>query len=122
MRREEPIAGPLVVRNFEEREKKALTMILSSGIKFIELGIFGSYARNEYTALSDIDILVIVNEHPPRSISGDLREELESINVDLVYSTLDYYHNSDSLFAKQLRNDYIRRLCYGEELLWNCPR
>ena len=117
MRREEPIAGPLVVKDFEEREKKALTMILSSGIKFIELGIFGSYARNEYTALSDIDILVIVNEHPPRSLSGDLREELESINVDLVYSTLDYYRNSDSLFAKQLRNDYIRRLRYGEKLL-----
>ena len=117
MRREEPIAGPLVVKDFEEREKKALNMILNSGIEFVEIGIFGSYARNEYTALSDIDILIIVNEHPPRSLSGNLREELESIKVELVYSTKEYFYNSDSLFAKQLRNDYIRRIRCGEKLL-----
>lgn len=117
MRREKPIAGPLVVKAFEEREKKAFDMILNSGLEFIELGIFGSYARNEYTSLSDIDILAIVKERPSRRLSGNLREDLESIKVDLVYSTKEYFHNSDSLFAKQLRNDYIRRLYYGEELL-----
>ena len=112
MRRDTPIAGPLVVKAF-----KALQMILDSGIEFIELGIFGSYARNEYTALSDIDILAIVNEHPPRIISGELREDLDAIGVDLIYVTPNYFDNSDSLFAREVREDYIKRLKYGERLL-----
>lgn len=117
MRRETPIAGPLVVKAFKDRELKALQMILDSGIEFIELGIFGSYARNEYTAISDIDILAIVNEHPPRRVSGNLREDLDAIGVDLIYATQDYFNNSDSLFARKVREDYIKRLKYGERLL-----
>ena len=120
MRRETPIAGPLVIKAFKDRELKALQMILDSGIEFIELGIFGSYARNEYTAISDIDILAIVNEHPPRHVSGNLREDLDTIGVDLIYATQNYFDNSDSLFARKVREDYIERLKYGEKLLWNC--
>lgn len=117
MRREKPIAGPLVVKAFEEREKKALQVILDSGIKFIELGIFGSYARNEYKATSDIDILVIVEERPSRYVSGNLREDLDMLGVDLIWSSPKYFGESTSLFARKIREDYIRRLRYGEELL-----
>lgn len=117
MRRSKPIAGPLVVKAFEERERKAIQMILDSGIEFIELGIFGSYARNEYNATSDIDILAIIKEHPSRSISGELREDLDVLGVDLVYATQEYFDNSNTLFARKVREDYIRRLKYGEKLL-----
>ena len=117
MRRTLPLAGPLVVKSFTEREQRALKLILNSGIPFIELGIFGSYARNEYKATSDIDMLAIVEEHPPRRISGELREELDSIGVQLTYSTMEYFTSSNSNFAKHVREDYIRRLKYGEKLL-----
>ena len=119
MRRETPLAGPLVVRSFKEREIKALELIIESGIEFIELGIFGSYARNEYKSTSDIDIIAIVKDHPPRRISGELREDLEMIGVDLIYSSPDYFSNSQSLFARCVRKDYIRRLVYGERILWD---
>ena len=117
MRRETPLAGPLVVKSFKEREIKALELIIESGIEFIKLGIFGSYARNEYKSTSDIDIIAIVKDHPPRRISGEIREDLEMIEVGLIYSSPDYFSNSQSLFAKCVCKDYIRRLVYGERIL-----
>ena len=53
----------------------------------IMIGIFGSYARNEQTKDSDIDILVSFNKRLTlidlSKIKNELSEKLE-INVDLV--------------------------------------
>ena len=115
--RDTPIAGKLVVSKFKEREELALKAIINSGIEFIELGFFGSYARNEYKATSDIDTLVITNTRPSREGSGELRAELDSLGVDLVYMSIDYFTNSKSNFACKVRKDYIRRLTYEERVL-----
>ena len=110
MGRDTPLVGSKVKECFERREKEALELIRDSGINFVELGIFGSYARNEYTATSDIDMLAIVKTHPDRRISGELREILDNIKVDLVYVTPEYFANSTDNFACKVREDYIRRL------------
>lgn len=110
MRREQPIAGSLVVEAFKEREQKALTMIKNSGITYLEVGLFGSYARNEYKATSDIDILIIVNEFPSWSIRSDLRCDLDMIDVDAHFMTKEYFEHDDSRFTRHVRKDYLKLL------------
>ena len=70
------------IKSILEREKK--TLFQKYPIQ--SLGIFGSYARDEQTALSDVDLLV---EFHDQIGSGfiDLAEELEDllgVKVDLV--------------------------------------
>lgn len=45
----------IVKQNFKERYNKCLEAIKNSEINYESVGIFGSYAREEYTARSDID-------------------------------------------------------------------
>lgn len=54
-------------------------------VKFTELGIFGSYARGDYKATSDIDFYTVVEERPDRVLSGNLRQDIEDTGTDLVY-------------------------------------
>lgn len=110
MRREQPIAGSLVVEAFKEREQKALSMIKDSGIPYLEVGFFGSYARNEYKATSDIDILIVVEELPSRVDRGNLRYELQDIDIDAHFMTKEYFEHDNSLFTQCVREDYVRRL------------
>ena len=37
-------------------QNEMVSRILKQNFDFVEIGIFGSYARNEYNALSDVDI------------------------------------------------------------------
>lgn len=110
MRREKPIAGPLVAAAFTERADKAISIIQQSNIQFLEVGFFGSYARNEYKATSDIDIIVIVEELPSPCDRSDLRFELEDLEVDVHFMPKAYFENDESLFTKCVREDYVRRL------------
>lgn len=102
-----------VKNHFSDRLEQAIDLIKQSGIQYIEFGIFGSYARQEYKATSDIDICIIVNDHPDNTVSGLLRTDAEEIKVDIVYVTPSTFKNSDSLFIKNLRRDY-RRICLYE--------
>ena len=54
--------SPVVKKSFEERKEKVSRLIKNSGINYNKFGIFGSYARNDYTASSDIDFCLIVDE------------------------------------------------------------
>lgn len=89
-----------------ERLKKGLALIKSSGIEWLEIGIFGSFAREDYKATSDIDFCVKVEEIPNYKVSGRLREELELLGADLVWVTPKSFKESDSLFMRNLRRDY----------------
>lgn len=99
--------SPLVENNFKQREREVADLIRSSGIDYVKFGIFGSYARKEYTASSDIDFCIIVNSKPNRCHSGALRESAELLGTDITIVSLDYFNNDDSNFAKQLRRDFI---------------
>lgn len=70
---------------------KGIECVLNSGLKFTELGIFGSYARGE---------------HYDRVLSGNLRQDLEDMGADLVYIRED----SDSLLCRNIRKDGVRLL------------
>ena len=98
---------------FRKREKRILDMIMESGISYLEIGVFGSYARGEYTEKSDIDFCVIVEEHPDRRVSGLLRSEADELGADIVYVRPEYFHQDESRFARDLRRDY-RCLIHGQ--------
>lgn len=91
---------------FKGRLKQALQLIDSYNIDYQKIGIFGSYARNEYNSRSDIDLCLIVNSKPSRKISGSLREECELIGVDIVFVTQEYFESNTSRFAEKLRRDW----------------
>lgn len=95
-------------QHFADRLERAVRLIDSYGITYEEMGIFGSYARGDYTNQSDIDICLIVKEHPERGVSGSMRCDAEEMGVDVVYVRREYFTDSNEWFAQNLRKDYKR--------------
>lgn len=88
--------------------EKILTQLkpeLSSRFYVGQIGYFGSYARNEQTAISDIDILVELTQ-PLGWEFFDLQETLENalhLKVDLV---------TINALKKQLKDSILREVKY----------
>lgn len=95
---------------FERRLQSCINLIHDYGIRYKEIGIFGSYARNNYKATSDIDICIVTDHRPDMMTSGSLREELELMGADLVWVSSESFLNSNTNFMKKLRRDYRRIL------------
>lgn len=89
-------------------QNEMIERILAQEFDFVEIGVFGSYARGEYTALSDIDICVIVKEMPSRYITGWLRDDAEELGADICFITEEQFENSETVFMSNLRRDYRR--------------
>lgn len=99
-----------VREDFKQREKKVLQLIQSYQIQFHKVGIFGSYARNDYKATSDIDFCIVTDNRPDRVVSGSLREDAELFGADVIFVSTEYFSNDNSNFARQLRADFRRVL------------
>lgn len=95
-------------------QNEMVSRILKQNFDFVEIGIFGSYARNEYNALSDADICVIVKEMPTRYITGWLRDDEEELGADICFIIEEQFESSDTQFMNNLRIDY-RRVYYGKK-------
>ena len=91
-----PYVSPVVENDFKDRLNKCVDIIKNSSIKYQSFGIFGSYARNDYKASSDIDFCIIVPEKPERWMMGALREELEMLHADVVFVTPQYFEHDNS--------------------------
>lgn len=91
-----------------------ISLIKSSGIHYVEFGVFGSFARNEVNVTSDVDFVIIVNEIPDRNMLGLLRSKLETVNCDLLVLLKETFNNPDSLISKNVKHDYKRIGCYEE--------
>lgn len=90
---------------FKIRLHNVIECIKSYDIEYLEIGIFGSYAKGEATGRSDIDICLVVTEKPPRQITGALRCDAEELGADVVFVTREYLEG-DTTFAKNLRRDW----------------
>ena len=77
-----PYVSPVVENDFKDRLNKCVDIIKNSSIKYQSLGIFGSYARNDYKASSDIDFCIIVPEKP-ESPPGRAPDDLSGFNIFL---------------------------------------
>ncbi len=95
-------------------QNEMIKRILEQRFDFIEIGIFGSYAREEYNALSDVDVCVIVKEMPSRYVTGWLRDDAEELGADICFITEEQFENSNTTFMNNLRRDY-RRIYDGQE-------
>ena len=87
---------------------RSINIVKESNIEFVEFGIFGSIARNEYDCNSDIDIVIIVNALPDKRDIADLRCRLEESNCDLAVLLKDSFDNPTSMFHKKVKEDYRR--------------
>ena len=96
----------VVKQAYRQREQKVLQLIKDSGISYIKVGVFGSYARQEYKSGSDIDFCIIVEEKPDHATSGWLREDADMLGADIVIVTETYFKEDQSEFARQLRRDF----------------
>lgn len=97
---------------FIERFKHGISLIKKSDISFIECGCFGSFARNDFNCLSDIDFIVIVKDinSIDKGSFSSLKNELKSIDCDLAVLTEEHFNNPNTAFAFQVRKDYRRVL------------
>lgn len=111
MRKEKPLVGQRVITYFDEKANNAIHQIQSSNIPYLEVGFIGSYARNEYLVTSDIDILVVLPDDFELSAEASkLRDDLDDVDVDIVYVHKSYFVESQSNFAKHIHEDYIKVL------------
>lgn len=98
----------VLYNKFVQRQNEVLHLISEYenryNLEWNDIGVFGSFARREANATSDIDI-VIIAEKPDRYISGNLREEADMLKADIVFMRKEDLLNSDSLFCRNIRRD-----------------
>ena len=94
-----------------ENKKALLQKIIANlkeeveGLRYIIL--FGSYARGEEKATSDLDILLLTEQEITREIRGGLSSECEEKNIDLVFYTMEQFDASDCLLISEIRKEGI---------------
>ena len=96
--------------NFERRKQAVLELIGATKLQYVSVGVFGSYARDEYRTSSDIDFCIIVDEKPSRAVIGPLRDDAEEFGAEIIFVTEEYFNKDTSQFAQNLRRDYRRLL------------
>ncbi len=69
--------------------------------------LFGSYARMEYHAGSDIDLLVLTDKEVPREQRGHLHSVFEEQGADLVFYTVSEFQESTCRLIKEIRKDGV---------------
>lgn len=87
---------------------RSINIVKESNIKYVEFGVFGSIARDDYDCNSDIDIAIIVDMLPDKRDIADLRCRLEESNCDLAVLLKDSFDNPTSVFHKKVKEDYRR--------------
>lgn len=87
-----------LVRYLEKLQNvKSLSMVV----------LFGSYARMEQRAGSDLDILAITETEVPREVRGQLCSWFEENEADLIFYTRKQFEESDCRLVREVRKDGI---------------
>lgn len=98
--------------SFLRKDKKELLQkkigSLTRGVEGLShIILFGSYAKGEEKATSDLDLLVLTEQELPRELRGGLSSEFEEANMDLVFYTVKQFKDSDCLLVSQIRKEGI---------------
>lgn len=95
-------------KQFLEKQDKVMALIDSYAEKYNldwpDVCVFGSFARDEATGSSDLDIAIIA-EKPDPAISGSLRCDADDLNTDIVFITKESFLNGNSLLSRTMRRD-----------------
>ena len=84
-----------------------IQLILDCKIDCSRIVLFGSYARVEQTAHSDLDILVLTSNEIPREVRGSLCSKFDELNADLIFYQEDIFKNSDKLLVKLIKREGV---------------
>lgn len=90
--------------------KAVVEEVLKSNLdNLIEIGLFGSVSKNNFTCKSDSDLyLVFDGDIPNRELKGILQSIAEENNCDIVYVSKDnLYSNCAGLLEKDILKDRI---------------
>lgn len=85
----------------------------SVDLKMKELWLFGSIARGDYNATSDVDLLVLTSSEQEHKISLkveflELRNDIDYPNVDIIVRNVSSLQKeNDYIFNKLVKNDKI---------------
>lgn len=91
----------------KEKLHKFVDILINKIDDVVLIVLFGSYARMEQTATSDLDILALTETEVDRSLRGELCSIFDEYCSDLVFYTVDSFERSDCLLVKQIREDGI---------------
>lgn len=95
-------------KQFLEKQDRVMKLIDSYADKYNldwpDVCVFGSFARDEATGRSDLDIAIIA-EKPDSIISGNLREEADILGADIVFITKENFLNGTGLLSRTMRRD-----------------
>ncbi len=75
--------------------KQYITKLSSSGVKIYKAYLFGSYARNEATDLSDIDVLIVSDAYngfniEKKPLPGQLQTTLTCVLNLILWELIDF--------------------------------
>jgi predicted nucleotidyltransferase len=107
----------LALNQREEQAVKAFVAVIRKNLKdeVLEIKIFGSKVRGDYSQDSDIDILIVLKERS-KKIIDNIYEELMIIELEYdskisltIFSQSEYQHNLDAHtpFMKSLANEAV---------------
>ena len=117
-----PASRPIGQSRLPKRYKEKLLFDLETIFQISVPGIsrivlFGSCARNELRAGSDLDLLILTLRPVPRELRGELcgilAEEKNGIATDLVFYTEEEFGRSDCRLVQEIRKD--------GRILWESP-
>lgn len=89
----------------EEKLQKFLPRLIETNP--VEIGVYGSYARHESKATSDIDIYVLYTSMPANVQKGELYGEAEEMGIDLFFCEYEVFYNTQSIFCENVMRDRV---------------
>ena len=104
----------LVSKRHLDAINKCVEIIQCFDLVFEEIILFGSCAKSRSRFGSDIDLMILVNEMPPKKKIFDLKnilcDEIEmksGIEVDLKVATVTNFNSDKSFFYNVIKKDGI---------------
>lgn len=104
-----------IKEKLREKQEKKIEELLPELIATnpIEIGIYGSYARETYKATSDVDMYVLYEKVPERIQKGELYELAYEMGIDLLIASEENFYKTDSVFCKNIMRD--RKILWRQE-------
>ena len=91
----------------KEKLSKLLAYATHRSDDITEAVLFGSYARCDYKAGSDVDILFLTTCELDREIRGDIASFFEENNADAVFYVKNDFIGSDCMLSTQIKKDGV---------------
>lgn len=87
-----------------DSDKQILVTIIKKHLPHAQVYLFGSRARGDYTAESDIDIAIDLGKEIDSSLLSQIKEEIEESTIPFTVDIVDLHTISDN-FKKQILKD-----------------